>query len=77
MNWTEENNKINKDFEFDNFTQAINFVNKIAQLAEEANHHPDILIHDYKQVKISLSTHSENKVTDKDRELADKIDKLV
>ncbi len=75
--WQEKHNKLEKEFEFNNFVESIDFLNKITPLAEEMNHHPDVLIYDYKKVKISLSTHTENKVTEKDHELAKKIDRLA
>ncbi len=74
MNWKKENNKWVKEFEFKNFVQAVDFVNKIVPLAEKSNHHPDILIHSYKKVRIELRTHSEGKITQKDYDLANKID---
>lgn len=78
MNWEkfEKGTKIRKDFEFENFKEAISFVNKVGDLAEEANHHPDILIHDYKKVTIMLTTHDEKAVTQKDFKLAEKIDEI-
>ena len=75
--WKEVSNSITKEFIFDDFAQALAFVNKVGVLAESANHHPDILIHDYKKVAITLTTHSEGKVTDKDTNLAEKIDSLT
>ena len=77
MNWKTENNKWVKEFVFQNFVEAIEFVNKIVPLAEKADHHPDILIHSYKKVRIELFTHSEGKITDKDYKLANEIDKLI
>ena len=74
--WLEKENYLEKEFIFNNFKQAVNFVNKIAVLAEKLGHHPDILIYQYKKVKISLSTHSENKITDKDYLLASQIDEI-
>jgi len=74
--WKTKNNKLTKTFEFKNFKEALNFVNKVAVLAEKSDHHPDILIHNYKFVKITLTTHSENKITPKDHALAKLIDKL-
>ena len=65
-----------KEFELANFSEAIKFVNKILPLAEEANHHPDLLIHSYKKVKVILYTHDEDKITDKDYLLAKKIDAI-
>jgi 4a-hydroxytetrahydrobiopterin dehydratase len=77
MNWTTENNKWVKEFEFTNFVKAVDFVNKIVPIAESADHHPDIFIHSYKKVRIELITHSEGKITEKDYKLAEEIDKIV
>lgn len=74
MDWIEENNFLKKDFEFKNFVEAVDFVNKIMPLAEKADHHPDILIYSYKKVRITLTTHEEGKVTQKDYSLANAID---
>ena len=76
MEWTIIDHKLTKEFTCDNFVDAVEFVKEITQFAEELNHHPDILIHAYKQVKIMLSTHDENKVTQKDYDLAKRIDIL-
>jgi 4a-hydroxytetrahydrobiopterin dehydratase len=77
MNWKIENNKLTNEIVFANFVEAVKFVNQIVPLAEKANHHPDILIHSYKKVKIELFTHSEGKITDKDYQLANEIDNLL
>ena len=74
MGWEIKNKFLEKEFKFADFTEAINFINQILPLAEEADHHPDILIYSYNCVKIMLYTHSEQKVTAKDYELAKKID---
>jgi 4a-hydroxytetrahydrobiopterin dehydratase len=50
--------------------------NAVAEAANEANHHPDILIHDYKHVRLTLSTHSAGGITENDFALADTIDGL-
>jgi len=76
MNWNKETEKIAKEFTFENFKEALAFVNQVGDLAESMDHHPDILIHSYKKVKISLTTHSSGKVTDKDHQLASKIDAI-
>jgi 4a-hydroxytetrahydrobiopterin dehydratase len=69
--WVEKDGKLSRGFTFDNFEQAVRFINAVAKVAEEANHHPDILLHDYKKVLITLTTHSEGGVvTGKDRKLA-------
>lgn len=76
MDWKTENETLVKEFVFSNFKEAIDFVNRILPLAESADHHPDILIHSYKKVKVILFTHSEGKITEKDYALAEKIEKL-
>lgn len=76
-NWKEKKGKIGKEYNFNNFKEAIAFVDKIAVLAEEVDHHPDILIFDYKNVIITLTSHDVLKVTEQDIELAKKIDKLI
>lgn len=77
MNWKTENNKLTHEFVFANFVEAVKFVNQIVPMAEKANHHPDILIHSYKKVRIELFTHSEGTITDRDYQLADEIDNLM
>lgn len=65
-----------RDYEFRDFTTAIWFVNRVAELAEQRNHHPDILVHGYNHVRLTLSTHSEGGVTQSDHDLAAAIDGL-
>ncbi len=73
--WSLAGNAIHRKFSFKSFLPAIAFVNRIAEAAEQANHHPDITIN-YSQVGISLSTHSEAGITQKDFQLAGAIDKI-
>ncbi len=73
--WKEANNSISREFKFADFKTALEFVNNVGELAEQANHHPDIEL-GWGRVKVALTTHSENKVTDKDRKLAEAIDRL-
>jgi len=73
--WIFKESKIEKTFEFKNFLESIEFVNKVSKIAEELNHHPDIEIN-YNKVTVSLSTHEEGGVTDKDITLAKTIDVL-
>ena len=75
--WREEGEALVRDFEFANFRDALAFVNRVADVAEEANHHPDILIHGWNKVRLTLSTHSEGRITDNDHALAGKIDALA
>jgi len=64
-----------KEFEFNDFEAALSFVNKVGEIAQSKNHHPNILIHDYKKVRIETSTHSENGITEKDLDLVKAINK--
>jgi len=73
--WRFKDNSISKIFEFKDFLESIEFVNKVAPIAEELNHHPDIDIR-YSKVIISLSTHDEKGVTEKDIQLAKRTGKL-
>ena len=67
---------IEKQYKFKDFKQAMDFVNKVAGIAESRDHHPDILIK-YNTVALSFYTHTANGVTDKDTRLAAEIEKLV
>ena len=64
---------LTKEYELTDFKEALAFVNKIGELAEDMNHHPDISI-SYNNVALILSTHSEDGVSEKDFELAKAID---
>ena len=67
---------IETDRQFSDFAAAIAFVNRVAELAEAANHHPDILVHGWNKVRLTLSTHSEGGLTAADFALAGQIDEL-
>jgi 4a-hydroxytetrahydrobiopterin dehydratase len=67
---------ITRELRFDDFAAAVAFVNRVAEAAEAANHHPDILVHGYNKVRLTLSTHSEGGLTERDFELASAIDRL-
>lgn len=76
--WTENVESLEQTFVFGNFQEALNFVNRVGEIAEKMNHHPDICIKNYKQVSISTTTHDKgNTLTKKDYELAEAVDKLV
>ena len=75
--WREEGESLVRDFELSNFTAAMAFVNRVAGVAEEANHHPDILVHGWNKVRLTLSTHTANAVTENDHALAARIDGLA
>ena len=74
-NWSLNSNSIIKEFTFSNFKEALDFVNKIGEIAEKHNHHPDIIIN-YNRVRLSLTSHSVGSLTEKDFEVAKEIDKL-
>lgn len=73
--WSLQGKDLHKKYTFKSFLPGIDFVNKIAQAAESAGHHPDITIN-YNVIGISLSTHSEGGITEKDFDLATKIDQI-
>jgi len=75
VGWGQEGNQIVKQFKFKNFVESIGFVSKVAMLAERVDHHPDILI-EYSKVTITLSTHSEGGLTEKDFNLASEIQEV-
>ena len=75
--WHEENNKLYKKFQFKNFSEAFAFMTRVALAAEKMDHHP-LWTNVYNSVEIWLSTHSAGDVvTNKDKQLAEKIDDLV
>lgn len=73
--WIEEEDAISKEFKFDDFKSALDFVNRVGRLAEKSNHHPDIEL-GWGRVKVTLTTHSAGKVTQKDLDLSKEIDAL-
>ena len=75
--WRREGDEIVRDLELADFAAAIAFVNRVAGVAEEANHHPDILVHGWNKVRLSLTNHSAGGLTDADFELAGRIDELA
>ncbi|MBN1122770.1 MAG: 4a-hydroxytetrahydrobiopterin dehydratase [Anaerolineae bacterium] len=68
--------RLEKEYIFKNFTQAMLFANAVGHLAERADHHPDLCIHDYKHVTISLMSHDVGGITDRDFALIGEIDGL-
>ncbi|MCH2188649.1 4a-hydroxytetrahydrobiopterin dehydratase [Candidatus Gracilibacteria bacterium] len=77
MTFIENDNRLEKIFEFNTYDDAIKFINKVANISETVNHHPDILLFDYKYVKISSTTHDAgNTITAKDTYITDLIDKI-
>jgi 4a-hydroxytetrahydrobiopterin dehydratase len=74
--WAEVNGQIQRTFQFEDFDQSIAFVNRVAEYAEQAQHHPDILIR-YNKVTLTVSTHDAGGITHKDFELAGHADGMA
>jgi 4a-hydroxytetrahydrobiopterin dehydratase len=74
--WHIEDESLMRDYAFPDFKAALWFVNRVAELAEERNHHPDILVHGWNKVRLTLSTHDAGGLTEADHALAAAIDAL-
>jgi 4a-hydroxytetrahydrobiopterin dehydratase len=74
--WREVGDALEQTFELPTFREALAFVNRVGELAEAENHHPDIAIH-YRQVTLRWWTHTAGGITDRDRDLAEKTNALV
>jgi 4a-hydroxytetrahydrobiopterin dehydratase len=75
-NWIEVDGGLERTFELPSFPEAIAFVNRVAELAEQENHHPDIAV-SYRKVTLRWTTHSAGGITDRDRALAAQSDGLA
>jgi 4a-hydroxytetrahydrobiopterin dehydratase len=75
--WQRDGDAIVREIELKDFAEVIDAVNRIAALAEESNHHPDILVHDWNRLRVTLSTHSAGGVTAADFALAAGCDELL
>ncbi|HVZ94987.1 MAG TPA: 4a-hydroxytetrahydrobiopterin dehydratase [Phycisphaerales bacterium] len=73
--WAEVAGSIQRTFQFKDFVEAMKFVNRVADVAEKAQHHPDILIR-WNKVTLSLNTHDAGGITQKDFDLAGQIDRM-
>jgi 4a-hydroxytetrahydrobiopterin dehydratase len=71
--WKRKSNALIKEFKFSSFRDSVVFVNRVATLADTADHHPDIDVR-YDRVMLSLSTHSAGGITEKDLKLAEQVD---
>lgn len=75
--WHREGVSIVRQIRFSDFAAALAFVNKAGEVAETADHHPDIRLYDWNKVELKLTTHSESGLTTKDFQLASKIDAIL
>ena len=74
--WSEVSGEIQRTYSFSDFAESMSFVNKVADAAEKAQHHPDILIR-YNKVTLTLTTHDAGGITEKDFDLAQLADSLA
>ena len=74
--WERIGDEIEREWVLDNFQAALAFVNQVGALAEAADHHPDLLLYGWNRVRLTLTTHSERGLTEKDFSLAASIDQL-
>jgi 4a-hydroxytetrahydrobiopterin dehydratase len=74
--WEREGDEIVREWRFDDFAEAVAFVNRVADVAEDANHHPDIFLHGWNKVKLSLTNHSAGGLTEMDFTMAARFDDL-
>jgi len=75
--WSSDGDAIVRELSFADFAAAMVFVNRVAELAQAADHHPDILLHGWNKVRLTLSTHSQGGITAADFDLAARIDGLA
>jgi len=74
--WRQEGEALVRELKFKNFAEAMAYVNRVADVAEEVNHHPDILVHGWNNVRLTLTTHSAGGLTENDHDMARRIDAL-
>ena len=75
--WRHEHGMIVRDLAFADFATAIRFVNRVADVAEAYNHHPDILVHGWNKLKLSLTNHAAGGLTETDFDMAARFDALL
>jgi 4a-hydroxytetrahydrobiopterin dehydratase len=74
--WKRSGDEIVREWTFDDFAEAMAFVNRVADQAEAANHHPDIFLHGWNKVRLALTNHSAGGLTEPDFEMAGRFDAL-
>jgi 4a-hydroxytetrahydrobiopterin dehydratase len=74
--WEREGDEIVREWRFEDFAEAVAFVNRVAETAEDANHHPDILLHGWNKVKLLLTNHSAGGLTEMDFTMAARFEDL-
>jgi 4a-hydroxytetrahydrobiopterin dehydratase len=74
--WERERDELVREWRFESFAEAIEFVNAVAEVAEDSNQHPDIYVHGWNKVKLSLTTPAAGGLTDEDFAMALKLDRI-
>lgn len=74
--WSQQGGMLVKAYEFEDFSAAMDFVNQVAEVAEELNHHPDIVVQNYNEVMLSVTTHEANGITEQDLTFVDRVEAL-
>jgi 4a-hydroxytetrahydrobiopterin dehydratase len=74
--WEREGDEIVREWRFEDFAEAVAFVNRVAETAEDANHHPDIFLHGWNKVKLLLTNHSAGGLTEMDFTMAARFEDL-
>jgi 4a-hydroxytetrahydrobiopterin dehydratase len=74
--WKLADDSIEKNYKFSNFRQAIEFINKVADVADAENHHPNILLWNWNNVKLTITTHAIKGLSEKDFALATRVDQI-
>ena len=77
LDWTLEDSMIVRDLKFKDFAAAIQFVDRVAEVAETYDHHPDILLHGWNKLKLSLTNHAAGGLTEIDFDMAARFDALL
>lgn len=75
--WQQTDQALEAEITCDDFMAAVELINRIAAVAEELNHHPDLYIHDFKHLRISLRSHDSGGISERDHNLAAAIDELL
>lgn len=75
--WTQQGPWLTKQYEFEDFQEALAFVNTVGDIAEDMNHHPDITIQNYNQVVLNITTHDAKGITETDFDFVDAVEEQV
>jgi len=77
MSWEISKNKLVKSFKFEDFFQALHFINKVGEISEKINHHPDMTVCEYNRVIVATTTHDKGGITDNDIRIAQEFESIL